>query len=90
MMKCNKYLQENKLAYPRTCAICKLGPCQKESERNENKIHFQILKLLKDKSESPYEYIHPVFLSEIRDLLSAYYGLEDEKLNQWINERLSD
>lgn len=90
MIKCNKYLQENNLTYPRTCAICGLGPCQKESERKEHQLHFQILKLLKNESESPSNNINPVFLCEIRDLLSAYFDIEDETLNKWLNERLSD
>lgn len=30
MSQCNKVLQHEGMAYPRTCAMCGLGPCKNE------------------------------------------------------------
>ena len=56
---------------------------------DENKLHYKILKVLKEESKSNGEYINPNFLYEISSLLWGYYGITDKDVNQWINDMLS-
>jgi hypothetical protein len=44
----------------------------------------EILALLRSKADAEWVYYNPYFLNTITDKIEAYYGVEDEVVNEWI------
>jgi hypothetical protein len=53
------------------------------------KLQQEIMELLKKRANMPYEYINPNFLQHLIELLSAYYGIEDDEVDEWADSMWS-
>jgi len=58
---------------------------------NKNKLADDIMALLKEsaKESKGFQYVNPHFLSGLSNLLSEYYELEDDKVDEWITNMWS-
>lgn len=52
-------------------------------------LEIEIMELLRKHSKDDTEYINPNFLSELANLLSEYYNLEDEQVYKYIEKMWS-
>jgi hypothetical protein len=49
----------------------------------------EILALLRSKADAPWEYYNPHFLLAITEKIEAYYEVEDDVVDEWVQEMFS-
>lgn len=49
----------------------------------------EILALLRSKADAEWEYYNPHFLLAITEQIEAYYKVEDDVVDQWVQEMFS-
>lgn len=49
----------------------------------------EILALLRSKADAPWEYYNPHFLLAITEQIEAYYKVEDDVVDDWVQEMFS-
>jgi len=73
--------------------MTRLEPTKPSQTMNEEpkfqNIGVEILALLRSKADAPWEYYNPHFLLSITEQIEAYYKVEDDVVDQWIQHMFS-
>lgn len=81
MVECNRILKEQKIPNPRTCAICKFGPCQKPVLTADG---FQYGAIVKDSYYAAgYDDKDPGYTANYEKLMEFE---SEQALKDWIKE----
>jgi hypothetical protein len=69
--------------------IKKQAKYQSDSTVCHANLGVEILALLRSKADAAWEYYNPHFLLAITEQIEAYYEVEDDVVDQWVQEMFS-